>query len=438
VTQRPHILVVCDFVSARKGGEAALPLHYFRVLRNRGHAVWLLTHARARRELTELFPQEDRIRYVEDTALHRLMWRVSRFLPSKLAHFSVGYVSRLACQWEQRKLARRLIAEHGIEVVHQPMPVSPREPSLMYGLGVPVIIGPMNGGLDYPPAFRNRSPLVERSFILLGRWSASLLNRLMPGKRHAAFLLVANPLTRRSLPSGVCPRVVEIVENGVDTSLWVPSAPQELDRRGDSPITFLFLGRLIGLKSVDLLLYAFERAAREAPIRLVIGGDGPERNRLEALARELGISSSLPDPPGSVTFKGWLSQAEAAHEIRQVDCLVLPSIFECGGAVVLEAMCAGKPVIATAWGGPADYVDETCGVLVEPAGRDALIRGFAEAMLRLAQSPELRQAMGARGREKVLSQYDWEIKVDRVLQVYQQALAPVTSASARPVPSTGE
>jgi glycosyltransferase involved in cell wall biosynthesis len=276
----------------------------------------------------------------------------------------------------------------------------------------------MNGGLDYPPAFRKRSPLIERLFMWAGRLSASALNRLMPGKRRAAFLLVANALTRRSLPAGVTTRVLELVENGVDLTIWRPESHSEAAARPDGAVTFLFLGRLVALKSVDLLLLAGQRAAKQVPIRLVIAGDGPQRARLQALAAELGLA------PGSVIFKGWLSQAQAAEQLRLADCLVLPSIHDCGGAVLLEAMCVGKPVIATAWGGPTDYVDDSCGLLVPPTSREQLIQGFADAMVRMAESAEMRQAMGNRGREKARAEYDWEVKVDRVLEIYRQALAP--------------
>lgn len=428
---RPRILIVSEHASARFGGEAALPLHYFRVLRARGYEVWLITHARTRNELNLLFPGDSRIHFIEDTRLHRLMWRASCFLPARLAYFSVGFMARLACQLEARRLARRLIAQHGIDLVHQPMPVSPREPSMMYGLGVPVVIGPMNGGLDYPPGFRRRSALLERLVISAGRCSASVFNWLMPGKRRAAFLLVANARTRHSLPVGVCQRIVEVAENGVDLSVWKPSTQPEAATQPDAAVTFLFLGRLVDWKSVDLLLLAFHRASRQATIRLVIVGDGAERQRLETLATELGIPTTG-GAPGSVTFMGWLSQAQAAEELGLADCLVLPSLLECGGAVVLEAMCAGKPVIATAWGGPTDYLDGTTGLLVPPTGREELIQGFADGMIRMASSPAARQEMGERGRDKARAQYDWEIKVDRVLEIYHQALELHAPSQLRP------
>ena len=156
-------------------------------------------------------------------------------------------------------------------------------------------------------------------------------------------------------------------------------------------------------------------------MRLLVIGDGLERPRLEALARRLGIMA--PDEKAAgVRFAGWLTQPEAAQRLQSSDCLVLSSLLECGGAVVLEAMAMGKPVIATAWGGPMDYLDERTGILVPPIGREELIAGLADAMLELAQSPERRAELGRNGRQKVLDEYDWEIKVDRVMGIYRGAL----------------
>lgn len=422
---RPRILIVSEHASARFGGEAALPLHYFRVLRRRGFEVWLITHARTRDELVQLFPNESHILYVEDTWLHRLMWRLSRRLPGQIAYFTTGFIMRFAAQLQQRRLVRRLVAERGIDVIHQPMPVSPSEPSMMYGFGVPVIIGPMNGGMQYPPAFRQHRRPVERGLLAFGRRCSSVLNWLMPGKRRAALLLVANRRTREALPAGVCSQVIELVENGVDLALWTQTAAsQEPPRAESDPLTtFVFLGRLVDWKAVDLLLQAFKRATGHSPIRLLIIGDGAERPRLEALASELGILAARREEADRVFFMGWLPQPACAQELQNAECLVLPSLLECGGAVVLEAMSTGKPVIATAWGGPVDYLDDSCGVLVSPTDREELIQGFADAMLQLASSPATRRQMGQNGRAKVVRQYDWEVKVDRIVELYGQARA---------------
>jgi glycosyltransferase involved in cell wall biosynthesis len=294
---------------------------------------------------------------------------------------------------------------------------------MMFGFGVPVLIGPMNGGMDYPPGFRSTRGPAERLLFGIGAFASSLLNRLMPGKRKAALLLVANERTRRALPRSATARVHELVENGVDLGLWRPVVRA---RPSTEPAltSFVFMGRLVDWKAVDLLLRAFKLAAGQARIRLLVIGDGVERARLESLAKELGVWSAAEAGSGQVRFAGWLPQRDCAESLLDADCLVLPSILECGGAVVLEAMSMGKPVIATAWGGPLDYLDATCGVLVPPHGPQQLVEGFVQAMVRLANAPSERESMGRAGRAKVQRDYDWEIKADRMLELYQAARLP--------------
>lgn len=416
----PRILLVAEHASARFGGEAALALHYYRVLRARGAQVWLVAHERTRAELVALFPDDGgRMVFVADTKWHRLLWRLGQKLPTRLANFSTGFVMRVLSQLTQRTLIKQLVQDKGITVIHQPMPVSPKEPSLIYGLGAPVIIGPMNGGMDYPPAFKAMQSRLGFISLWLGRRAANVMNRLMPGKRRAALLLVANQRTLQALPSclqGV--RTEVLVENGVNLSLW-KDVPRASERSPMDTTHYVFLGRLIGLKAVDLLLHAFAQATQHAPMSLAIVGDGVERQKLEQLAADLGLMGSARQA-GKVHFAGWLPQEACAALLQEADALVLPSLHECGGAVVLEAMAMAMPVIATNWGGPADYLDSDCGILVAPTSRDGFVEGLRDALQTLAQQPYLRFAMGRVGRQKVVDHFDWEVKVDRIVDVYQQ------------------
>ena len=122
----------------------------------------------------------------------------------------------------------------------------------------------------------------------------ALLNRIIPGKRRAALLLVANERTRAALPHGVCTRVEGFGENGVELDLWAlkPRGPHS----PASTVTFAFVGRLVALKGVDLLIEAFAVAvasASTARMRLVIVGDGEERENLQRQAAAL-----FPSRPG--------------------------------------------------------------------------------------------------------------------------------------------
>ncbi len=298
---------------------------------------------------------------------------------------------------------------------------------MIFGMNVPVIIGPMNGGMYYPPGFQKLQSRTERIALAMGRRLADIMNRLIPGKRQAAMLLVANERTRAALPRGVCKNVVMLVENGVDLALWNASR-SAFKESGSATARFVFMGRLVDWKAVDLLLLAFKRASAQTAMTLSIIGSGEQRVKLEHMARSLDILDEKSHQTGKVSFLGWMSQADCARELARCDALVLPSMAECGGAVVLEAMAMEMPVIATAWGGPVDYLDSSCGILVKPSSKDTFVDDLALALVRLAAHPEDRRAMGKAGRLKVVRDFDWETKVDRVLEHYRSCIA----ASANP------
>jgi glycosyltransferase involved in cell wall biosynthesis len=417
------VLIVAEHASLKFGGEAALPVHYYRILRQRNIPAWLVVHERTRQELESLFPQDgNRIKFVPDTAAHVLIWRISRLLPDRISNFTVGFLLRYLTQIAQRRHIKKLIREESISVVHQPIPVSPREPSLMYGLNIPVIIGPMNGGMNYPPGFLNLQTRTERIALRVGRGLADLMNFLMPGKRRAEMLLVANKRTRAALPRRVSHNVVTLVENGVDLALW---SPQRTIARPPDDVhpRFVFMGRLVDWKAVDLLLLAFKRASSKTEMTLSIIGSGEQQASLEQLALDLDIFGEKVGQQGKVCFLGWMSQTDCASELARSDALVLPSMAECGGAVVLEAMAMEVPVIATAWGGPVDYLDCSCGILVEPTSKEAFVEGMAVALVTLATNPQKRREMGKAGRLKVIKEFDWEIKVDLMLGCYESVVA---------------
>jgi glycosyltransferase involved in cell wall biosynthesis len=405
-----RICIVAEHASYKFGGEAVLPLHYFAGLRRRGVEAWLVVHSRTRAELEAALPGDrDRMRFTPDAWFHKMLFRLSGFLPRRISEASLGLLSQLATQYLARKIVRELIAAERIDLVHQPIPVSPRFPSLMTALGVPVVIGPMNGGMEYPAAFRQTESAFSRIAIGFGRGFSDFFNSLLPGKKHADALLVANERTRLALPSGIRGRVIELVENGVQLGTWI--GPAQTTSRARRP-RFVFLGRLVDWKALDIVIEALSRMPEA---ELVVIGDGPMREPWRQTAERYGVSER-------VEFTGFLLQAECAPYLRDALALVLPSIYECGGAVVLEAMASGIPVIATKWGGPADYLDDSCGFLVEPSSREAMVEGFAAAMSKLIAEPRLRGELGARGRTRVEQQFDWEKKIDRIQEIYHSLL----------------
>jgi glycosyltransferase involved in cell wall biosynthesis len=409
-----RICIVAEHASTRFGGEAILPVHYFRLLRSLGIETWLIVHSRTRDEVLELFPREtDHILFVPDLWIHKLIFSLSRYLPRRVSEATLGLLNHLITQLCQRTMVRQLIRDNRVDVIHQPIPVAPRFPSLLFGLGAPVVIGPLNGGMEYPPAFRHTESWLSRFAVSFARLFANAGNTLLPGKKFADVVLVANERTRRALPSRIRGTVIELAENGIDAEIW-RSSPT-ISETGAAP-RFVFLGRLVDWKAVDVVI----RALQNVPTAVLeIIGDGPMREPWKSLAADLGMKHRI-------QFMGWLPQQECAARLQSAVALVLPSIYECGGAVVLEAMAMGKPAIATHWGGPADYLNASCGILIEPVSYSTMVTGFADAMQRLIDSPELAKSLGAAGRERAARNFDWQRKIEKIVRIYR-ALAEKSS-----------
>lgn len=399
-----NILIVCEHASNVFGGEAMLPLNYFRLLSNTQHQAYLITHERVKASIEQIpdVPQ-DHVFYIPDTWMHQFLHRNFGFLPERVRVVMIGFLMHLITQYYQWKLARKIIREKQIDVVHEPAPVSATQPSAMFGLGVPVIIGPMNGGMTFPDAFGYMSGKFEKVVYRIMRMVATFYNVLIPGKLFADMLLVANQRTANSLPRFKLGKVVELVENGVFSTREVP-----IETHKTSNINVLFVGRLVDWKTVDIVIDAV--AITQQQVNLIIVGDGDQRTLLEQYAKDRGYAN--------IRFVGLVPHAEVNQYYDDADIFVLPSVRECGGAVVLEAMARGLPVIATNWGGPADYISADSGYLVNPISRDAMVKAFAQHIDTLAVNPQLRYQVGAAAIARVKQHFMWDHKIETMTHHY--------------------
>lgn len=403
----PRVLVVAHYASAQLGGEALIPLELFRRLRERGVEAWLVTHASCQDELrTTLAADADRVVFVASLPGFGPLLPVGERLPVAARALAWG-ITQLERQLAMAPVVRRLVRELCIDVVHQPISVSPTIPSPIRRAGVPVVMGPLNGGMDLPPTFRSRDSRLNRLRKRSAPPLRGLLNRFLPGRLEAAVVLVANDRTRALLPSAVRGQIQQLSDIGVDVG-----QPPAVAGEHEVP-RICFVGRLVSLKGVDLLLRAFADVVALLPAQLSVVGDGPQRGELEQLTTALGITDQ-------VTFTGWLDQDDRAEVLNDCDLFVFPSLQEAGGLVVLEAMAAGRPVVAARWGGPAELLDDDCAILLDVDNRQSFHQGLVLAIRELVDDPVRRRRLGLAGRRRVEREYDWRILVGRLLAVYQE------------------
>ncbi len=183
------------------------------------------------------------------------------------------------------------------------------------------------------------------------------------------------------------------------------------------PRPYIFgIGRMVPQKGFDLLLRAF--ALSQCPQHdLLLAGDGPELDALQSLTRELDIEKR-------VHFFGRANRAQAVSLFKGCDFFVLPSRREPQGIVNLEAMCAGKAVVAANVGGvPEIVLDGGTGLLFPCEDVTAL----ASLLTKLASDTELRNRLGAAGRARALG-FDWDVLAEKYLQIYRGLLLSPDSA----------
>lgn len=222
--------------------------------------------------------------------------------------------------------------------------------------------------------------------------------------------LIANSwAARRAAESaGRAPASVHVVPNVIDLAAFDAAGGEPGTVRRAEAVA-IAVGNLLPAKRLDRFLRALQIARGRVPgLRGVIVGEGPERARLVALARELGL---LPD---AVSFTGERDDVPAL--LRQADLLVLSSEHEGFPNAVLEAMSARLPVIATPCGDVERIVaDGVTGYVVPAEGLEAM----AERMVGLAESPELRRRLGEAGRESVERSYASDRLAGQLLAIYQ-------------------
>lgn len=226
------------------------------------------------------------------------------------------------------------------------------------------------------------------------------------GERSADAVLVVTPRLSRILLSEDNEEArVHVIPPGVRPSLF--AGPFEDPFAGIGRPRVLFMGRLVPQKGVRTLIEA-AGILRTSDVQVLLVGDGPERPVLEREVSRLGLVHT-------VHFLGFVPHSRVPAVLAHADLLVLPSLYEELGTVLLEAMWSSLPVVASRTGGIPDVVtDETTGLLVPPGEPRAL----AKAIDRVLGSPDLARRL-AEAASRQAKDYDWEVLAGRVLDVYR-------------------
>jgi len=357
------------------------------------------------------------IEVVQTPILDRIQdWGFRRIFKSNFdsqALTAYTYPFSLAFEWQAWRQLRSRIFTGEFDLVLRLLPITAVLPSpfsffLRKG-PIPFVIGPINGGLPWPPGFSQLEKQKE--------WVSSLRNlyRYMPFARStyrdAAAIIAASSQTCGEF-ARYKDKVFFIPENGIN-----PSLCSEVVRngKGDARLELVFVGGLVPRKACDLALRAAASLLRNDLASLTVLGDGPERNSLEQLAKTLGIGKN-------VVFRGWVSHAETLNCLRSADVLLFPSVRDFGGGVVFEALACGAVPVVADFGGPGDIVRLDVGFKAPVTNESDLVSHLEKALTDLAQNRTYLEQLRRQGMIYARERLSWSGKAQDTTKVLDWVL----------------
>ncbi len=312
---------------------------------------------------------------------------------------SGGSIARVSLSWWLYPKVRALLAREQFDIIHLHEPMAPILPLCVLEFSHSVNVGTFHASYARQHLYRFTSPIIKR-------WQQKLHGNI-----------AVSPAARRYV-NNTFPGDYEIIPNGIDFkhfSANVAPLPQYLDGK----LNILFVGRLEKRKGLQYLLEAYSKLRWEIPnTRLIVVGPGnPDKESYRILS-----SHNLQD----VDFVGRVSYDDLPRYYASADIFCSPATgAESFGIVLLEAMSAGKPVVASDIEGYRGVVTEgEHGLLVPKKDSNAL----ADALGRLARDPELRSKLGGQGKRSA-EDYRWEVVAGQVEKYYNTCLQAVNDSS---------
>lgn len=300
-------------------------------------------------------------------------------------------------------------------LVHRITPLSPTIPSfylarLCERAKVPLVLGPINGGVPWPKEFR-AAQHAEGEWLSYVRSAYKVLPGYRRTLRSAASIIVGSRDTWGQVADHHRSKCVYVAENAIDPARF---SIRTVAFSG-FPLRAAFVGRLVPYKGADMMLEALAGLIRDGRVVVNIYGDGPERKKLEDYCNHEHIESG-------VKFHGWVKHSELQSKLIENHIFVFPSIREFGGGVVLEAMALGIVPVIVRYGGPAELVTDKTGFAVPMGSRSQIVQDVRDAVARVADNPQMLTAMREAGLERVGEHFTWDAKAKKVLEVYRWVL----------------
>lgn len=374
------VLLLGHACSPQRGTELAFTWNWAWHL-SQQHQVWVITHPQERQAIEEFLaanPNPD-LHFVWVTIPNWLdTWDPSDPNSSVRLHYIV---------WQKFALreANRLHRQVGFDIAHHVSWGTVSEPPPFWRLPVPFVWGPVGGGQVAPAAFKRYFGAAWRREVLRAArmWCLPYRPALRAAIRRSALILSTNRETDSMLRKAGAGLVAPFLDSGLRDDFV---SPEPVLRRAGTLLKLLWVGQLEARKCLPLALEALAQA-KDVPARLLVAGRGTLREKWEEIAERLGISDR-------VVFLGHVPYGQMPALYHSSDAFIFTSLRDAFGSQVLEAMGSGLPIIGLDHQGLGAFVPPEAGIKVPVTNPEGTVTALANAIRRLANSPEESGRMG--------------------------------------------
>lgn len=278
----------------------------------------------------------------------------------------------------------------------------------LYKFEIPVIIGPVGGGISIPKGFERcksyKDYLKEAYYFFIKlnkKWKKYFIN--------SKFIVIGTDGVKKQLPKECHKKLIKVFDTCVDTDIFYPNYKKKNDK-----VKILFAGRLDKVKGVNVLLKSVKLLIEDNinNIYVEIIGQGKEYENIKRFIDKNNLNHY-------VKLVGECNHDDIAEYMRNADIFCLPAIKENGGTAILEAMASGLPVVTSDAAGPSYSVTDECGKKVKLNNYDDFIIGVYEELKYLIKNRDVAENMGMKARARVEQEFSSSKMEDKILSLYE-------------------
>jgi len=307
---------------------------------------------------------------------------------------------------------KKRIGEESFHLIHCLTPFGIYSYNDYYKFKLPVIVGPLGGGLRFPPGFRKifKKNIVRNTARNL---YYDFITRRKRWKQYfygARKIIIGTPYLKVLLPKKCHSKTHIVYDVIVD-----PYKFNLVKKEDRNEIVITYVGRMITSKGSEILLESFRLICdKYKNLKLFFVGDGPLLPVLKKKAKTWHLDDK-------VIFFGKIPIEKVYEKLSQSDIFCLPTLREPGGGSILEAMACELPIITTNYGGPAYSVTDKCGIKISPVNYEDYVDKLAQALSHLIDNKEGRVRMGINGRQRIIEEFSPQAAEKKILEIYRDA-----------------